>query len=781
MTWRLVPAAGAGWLTGLAGIAAVAGGAAPGIVIVLLLAVSVCCAVSACVLAGLRRWVVVPALLVAAAIALSTIGFVQAVATGPVVDAASEGRRVTAQVTVIGDLRMRTSESRFSGEQAVTLEARAHLDRLAVGSQAWQVGAPILLRMSPQAAPVIGSTLEVTGELQAGDPLRGTAAVLEIDDTALLSPPGVIAGAAQMVRTSLRAALTGGDPRATALVEGLAIGDETSQPPGLADDMRVSGLSHLTAVSGGNTALVVGAVLLVTGLVGMPLLARVLLSLVALAGFVVIVGPQPSVLRAGVMGVIALIALATGEQRTGMAALAFAVIVLLVLSPGLAVSWGFALSVWATIGLLVLSGPLTRRWGGDETSSRARRAIAQALALTVAAQVATAPLIAAFGNGLSLVAVPANLLAAPAVAPVTILGLLAALTGPVAPPAARVLAHLAEPPAAWIAWLAETGAAMPAATLPWPGGLTGAALATLAAAALVVVWRRRRGRHERRHVVRMTSLGAVALAVVAILVLRVPDRAGWPPPGWVLVACDVGQGDALVIRTEIDSAVVVDAGPDPEAIDRCLTDLGVERIPLLVLTHHHIDHVAGIPGILDGRVVERALVSPLREPAEQAAQVDSWLAGIRVDVAAVGDRRSFGDVHLTTLWPQRIIRGAESAPNNASVVVLVDAADVRMLLLGDVEIAAQVALRSSLGMDGVDVVKVAHHGSRVQDPALAAWTAGRVAIVSVGAGNPYGHPAQETIDTWSGAGAVIARTDLGGDVAIVGEPLGVVTRRTEAR
>ncbi|MGA0945530.1 MAG: ComEC/Rec2 family competence protein, partial [Candidatus Nanopelagicales bacterium] len=135
-------------------------------------------------------------------------------------------------------------------------------------------------------------------------------------------------------------------------------------------------------------------------------------------------------------------------------------------------------------------------------------------------------------------------------------------------------------------------------------------------------------------------------------------------------------------------------------------------------------------------------------------------------------------ITLTVLWPQRIIRGPESAPNNASVVLLAEVQGVRILLLGDVEVSAQVALRTSLAAPGVDVVKVAHHGSRYQDPALAAWTAGRVAIISVGEGNRYGHPAAETVSAWQQAGAIVGRTDLAGDVAIVAEPLGVITRRT---
>ncbi|MFM9134727.1 MAG: ComEC/Rec2 family competence protein, partial [bacterium] len=175
----------------------------------------------------------------------------------------------------------------------------------------------------------------------------------------------------------------------------------------------------------------------------------------------------------------------------------------------------------------------------------------------------------------------------------------------------------------------------------------------------------------------------------------------------------------------------------------------------------------------------RVVTSPLREPPEQAQRVEEWLAGVPTTVARAGAAYDIGDdVRATVLWPQRIIRGSGSAPNNASVVLLVDVRGVRILLLGDVEPAAQVALRTSLDPDGIHIVKVAHHGSRFQDPVLPAWTGSRAAIISVGAGNDYGHPAPETVQAWQWAGAVVARTDEHGDVAVVaGPPLALVPRR----
>jgi len=774
----LIPGALLAWILALISIAAVSAGVDSSAVIRADIGIAVLAGALGVVSVVRRQGLSASIALVITAVLVSCASYVGSVTARAL---QIPGARAVIEASIVGDYRVR------AGMGEPSMDVRAHVVRVTSTQGAFGIGAPVVLRTGLDPVPAIGATVRATGKVIEGDPMRGFAARIDVDRFEVLHPPGPLGAMANAVRSSLRASLAGAPPTAAALVEGLAVGDETAQPEELGEQMRVSGLSHLTAVSGGNTSIVVGAVLLVATMLGLGLRARVALAGVALGAFVVIVGPQPSVLRASVMAVIALLAIITGSRRTGLHALALATVVLLVLSPALAASWGFALSVAATGGLVVLAAPLVARWGVPDRGGsadppgyrgRARSAVVAALALTVGAQIATLPLIAAFGDGLSLVAVPANLLAAPAVGPVTVLGLLAAVVGTVAPGPAQVLARLAEPFAAWIAYVAEQTSAWPMATLPWPGGLAGAALAGAVSIALVYAIRRHRGRHERTWRPRTLAIATVALAVIAILALRVPERAGWPPPGWIALACDVGQGDAVVLRGDAGGIVVVDAGPDPEAIDRCLDDAGVAHVDLLVLSHHHADHVDGIPGVLAGRTLTAAIVSPLREPAEQVAKVDAWLSHVSVSDARAGQSLEVGGIGLSVLWPARIIRGPESAPNNASVVLLAEVHGVRLLLLGDVEVSAQVALRTSQAGPGVDVVKVAHHGSRYQDPALASWTAGRIAIISVGQGNRYGHPAPETIAAWRSAGAVVGRTDQAGDVAIVADPLGVVTRRT---
>lgn len=216
----------------------------------------------------------------------------------------------------------------------------------------------------------------------------------------------------------------------------------------------------------------------------------------------------------------------------------------------------------------------------------------------------------------SLVAVPCNLLAELAAGPATVLGFATLAVAPLWMPAAEWLAWCAGVPAGWIAAVARTGARLPGAELPWPGGLPGGLLLAATTAALLVLcvrWGRHRG---------LCS----ALAVLLLLaVLRPPQLTrpfkGWPPPDWTYVQCAVGQGDAGVLAMGPGTAVVVDTGPDPGPVDDCLRDLGVSRIPLLLLTHFHADHVGGISGVLRGRTVAVIQTTALAEPHAQAESV----------------------------------------------------------------------------------------------------------------------------------------------------------------
>jgi len=224
------------------------------------------------------------------------------------------------------------------------------------------------------------------------------------------------------------------------------------------------------------------------------------------------------------------------------------------------------------------------------------------------------------------------------------------------------------------------------------------------------------------------------------------------------------------VRTGERSAIVIDTGPEPVAISRCLDDLQIEEIPAVVLSHFHADHVEGLPGVLGTRPVGAVYVSPVRDPPTQAEKVERWSAdaGVAVIPISTGDSRVIGAVTWTVVWPARVIRDG-SVPNNSSVVMIVETSGLRLLLTGDIEAAAQVAVRSAIAGQRIDVVKIPHHGSRMAKVTFPAAVSPRVALVNVGRSNDYGHPAPGTMALWEATGATIGRTDLDGDLAVLSD------------
>jgi competence protein ComEC len=328
------------------------------------------------------------------------------------------------------------------------------------------------------------------------------------------------------------------------------------------------------------------------------------------------------------------------------------------------------------------------------------------------------------------------------------------------PGGAAFLAWLASWPARWLIVVAEQGAAAPAAVAAWPAGAWGALLlAAVLGAALFAV------RHR-------TARLVTVVGIVAALVGTVPVRlvaGGWPPGGALLVACDVGQGDGLVLPLGGGAGIVVDTGPEPTAIDGCLRRLDIRDVPLLVLTHFHADHIGGVAGVLGGRRVDAVLASPYPQPPEGYRAVVEAAAArhIPVSTPAYGQVITVGPVRLTVLGPVSRMTGTRSDPNNNSLVIRADENGVRLLLTGDAEIEEQIEVLAVAGAAAVraDVLKMPHHGSAYQLPAFLAAVRPAVVLVSVGVANDYGLPNVSTLDRLAAGGARVLRTDLDGDLA----------------
>jgi competence protein ComEC len=561
------------------------------------------------------------------------------------------------------------------------------------------------------------------------------------------------------VRAALRESVAGRPADQRALVPALVDGDDVGLDPALAADFRTTGLTHLMAVSGTNLTLVVGFLLVLARWMGVRGRWLHLVGVLGIVGFVLLARTEPSVLRAAAMGGVGLLALGRNGRQRGTRALGVALVALLLVDPGLATSVGFALSVLATGGILLLA-PGWR----DALSGWLPRWLAEAIAVPAAAQLACTPVVAAISGQVSLVAVAANLLVAPAVGPATVLGLAGGVLGLVWAP----LGPLAGTPAGWcVAWIvtvARRGAALPVAALDWGTGAAALAVLTLLTAGIALAapyLLRRRG----------TGLACCGVLVLVILV-RAPTP-GWPPAGWVMVACDVGQGDALVLNAGPHTGIVIDAGPEPALVDACLGRLEITRIPLVVLTHFHADHVDGLEGVVDGRTVGAIETTRLLDPPMGVELVDkvAQREGIPVGPAAYGSTRTIGAVTLQVLWPladsPTVGPGDGSTANGASVVLLVQVRGLRLLLSGDVETDGQARLAQLLPGLHVDVLKVPHHGSRYQDLDFLLSLQARVALVSVGADNDYGHPATSTLAPLAATGARVLRTDLDGDLVVV--------------
>ena len=543
------------------------------------------------------------------------------------------------------------------------------------------------------------------------------------------------------------------------LLPGLAIGDTTGVGADLDQAMITSSLSHLTAVSGANCAIVLALVLLTTAALGLGRGARVASGLGVLAGFVVLVTPEPSVVRAAIMATIVLLSSFLGRPGRGVAALALAALGLLVADPWLSRNYGFALSVLATLGLLVLAGPLTRRLRPWLPAP-----LAAVLAIPMAAQLACQPVLVLLSPTLPAYGVPANLLAAPAAPVATIVGLAACLLLPWLPWLPTALLWLAWLPATWIAAVAQVATTLPGSTLPWLGGPTGVAL-TLActAAVLVLLVGPRPGLPATLARIASGALICVTVGVTVGTVLGTGlGRATVFPATWQIAACDIGQGDAVLVR-DGDAVALVDVGPDPALLSACLDALHIDRVDLLVLTHYDLDHVGGLDAVL-GRVGTALVGRP--ENGQDAALHDRLArGGADVREAARGDTGSLGGLTWEILWP---LRGSSlmQTGNPGSVSMVFDGRGIRSVFLGDLGEDAQEALRAAGPIGAVDVVKVAHHGSRDQDAALYAELRATVALISVGADNGYGHPTRSVLDILGSAGTAVLRTDRDGLVVV---------------
>ena len=599
-----------------------------------------------------------------------------------------------------------------------------------------------------------------------------TAAVVFLRGTPTTAPPRGPLAATDGVRRAFVAVTADLPEPGGALLRGLAIGDRSGLDPATETAMETTALTHLTAVSGSNCAIVVALVVAVGRGIGLPRLPRAVAAVGFVVAFVVLVRPDPSIVRAAVMAVVVLVVRSSGRPLRGVPLLALTVLGMLVVDPWYARAPAFALSVLATSGILVLAPPLTEVLG-----RRLWRPVAVAVAVPVAAQLACWPVTVLLAPTLPTYAVPANLLAEPLAPAVTVVGLAACVLAPVWPWGAALVAHVAWAPAAVIGAVAHGAAALPAATLDWPAGGSGATAAAVVSAAVATAVLAPGPARARLLVV---SGAVLVLGLGTVAVPRLVVRSS-VPADWSVAACDVGQGDAVLVRDGSGPVALVDTGDDEELLARCLELLGVEHIDLLVLTHFDRDHVGAVASIVDRTA--QALVGPVGRPEDERVVQSLDRAGVTVRTADDGTAGTLGAMRWRVAWP---IAGASGSGNDASVVLETAPGPscttcVSGVFLGDLGEGAQRRLRPRL-VGHPDVVKVAHHGSADQDPELYRQLAAPIGLIGVGADNTYGHPTRSALEMLRAAGTAAFRTDRQGTIAVSradGGALRVWTERTD--
>ncbi|MGP3536576.1 ComEC/Rec2 family competence protein [Microbacterium sp. RD1] len=747
---RLVPVAGAAWAT--AAFAVLIPDAAAATAAVLWGGAVVAAALA------VRRpatGAVVIALTLAVAGGVSVQVAVAQPARASVSDSVGTGGRA---VQITGEVSGR-SDRAPSGDVWFDLAARS----VAIGGRTMHTSVPVRVGVPVDGAWAagmpIGATVTLRGVAFPASPGERATVVVRADgEPQLLVPPPGLWGALATLRSRLADAAARLPGPGAALVPGLAVGDTSAVTPALEESMKAASLTHLTAVSGANCAIVVGLGFGAAALCRARRAVRIGAGLSTLGVFVLLVTPEPSVVRAGAMAAVAMVGVGVGRVGSGVAVLCAAVSVLFVLDPWLALSLGFALSTTATASLLVLTRPI-----GTALGRVMPVPLAMAIAVPLAAQLACGPLLILVDPHVPVLGVLANLLAAPAAPAATVAGFFACLAAPV-PVIQDALAAAAWVPSSWIAGVATTIGALPGQRLAWVDGPPGAALlAALGVAVVVALLPLRAAAARRWRAVRAAAVVAVvtSLAVGVGQVALIGVAAPWTvPTAWQIVVCDVGQGDAVLVRAG-DATALIDTGPAPEPVAECLRRFGVTSLDLLVLTHFDADHSGGVDAVR-GRVRTVLHGPPDVDGARALALLES--GGARLSTASAGQEGSIGPARWRVLWPTD---GVRLPGNDASVALRIDGSEIpSMLLLGDLSAEAQIRLRAAHPPGRVDVVKVAHHGSADQDDALYEMADADLALIPVGADNDYGHPRETLLSLLRHVGTRIARSDVDGHIAV---------------
>lgn len=571
-------------------------------------------------------------------------------------------------------------------------------------------------------------------------------------------------------------------PRRWALVHALVLARKDGLDPDLREGFAVTGLAHLLAISGFHVGVVAGMLLALVRGIGAGVRTAAVIAAVGVWAYVASIGAPDAAVRAASLLSVGALARARGRPVHAIGALATAFLAMSWVDPSSPARVGFQLSFAGAAGLVLWAGPLAR-WMARGLPRRLPRSTREAVAAGTAATVATLPLVAWHFERVSLVGIPATLLVGPLVA-AAIPGVFSSLVlSAVSPPLAAFIAGGVE----WVLDGVVEGVQV-LAGLPWASLPVGRGSVLVAALAFAGVprWLGKRGRASRVPRRRVAWAAGLAAAIAWPAAVSLAGSGALE-----VVFLDVGQGDAIAVRSPRGRWILVDAGPRSETRDagaRVVAPFfgrrGVGRLSALVLTHPDLDHIGGAPAVLDALDVDVVFDpgfatgrSPFVNLLERAAD-DSvpWLAMSR------GRRLAFDGVELLALHPppSQTRGGVGLEANDRSVVLRVTYGAFSLLLTGDVEREGEAQLVASGALAPVQILKVAHHGSGTSTTGpFLEETLPEVAVVSVGGRNRYGHPDAGVLARLEALGTRIYRTDRHGQVTLLARRDGTFRIRTE--
>ncbi|MGI8844810.1 MAG: ComEC/Rec2 family competence protein [Thermoleophilaceae bacterium] len=597
---------------------------------------------------------------------------------------------------------------------------------------------------------------------------------------------GGLAGAVDSMRRRSRRAIAHGlSPPAAALADGMVLGQDQQIAAEVRDDFQASGLAHILAVSGQNVMLLAALGLPLFTAIGLVPRVRLAATVALIALYVPLAGAGPSLQRAGVMGGAALVALGMGRPASRWYVLGLAACATLALNPRACGDPGWQLSFAAVIGILVLAPTIRRPLAALPAP------LAEGIALTVAATIATAPLMAHHFGSVSLAGLPANALALPLVAPIMWLGMVRAAIGQLGTPATPLLDVIGvalAPALAALSRLATAFADIPGGQLALPLGsrlavpVAYAILAAVCAAAhragtrvdvepTKARWRR--ARHGPRIAIVCTACAAAALV---LLRLTAPGR---PPSRFTVSFLDIGQGDATLVQAPDGTAVLFDGGPPEGRVTRLLRRAGVRRLALVVSTHQSRDHHAGLQSVVESVPVDTLLENGdgTRDRTYDRVVNTARAHGARIISPHPGEVVRTGPLRITVYGPPPREPGPPPEDANLRAIpAVVSYGAFDLFLSGDAESDAL----EQYDLPPVEAMKVSHHGS--DDPGLPELLRRlrpRVAGIEVGEGNTYGHPRGSTLAALRHARVKTYRTDRQGTVRLSVDGQGRMAVHTE--